>query len=82
MSDRLECNDVKKTLIGTALDASENTAFRGGKAVYAQLGALSVAAGGTITPKFSTYAEKYAYYRGKAACTQPFPYNFSCIPSS
>lgn len=55
------CTPVAATLTGSASDASDKTETRAGTAVYVSLGA------GRTT--FSTYAEKYAYLRGKANCT-------------
>ena len=55
------CTPVAATLTGSATNASENTETRAGAAIYVSLGASR--------STFSTYAEKYAYLRGKANCT-------------
>jgi hypothetical protein len=58
---------------GGALDASETAATRGGVAQYAQLGPSK--------RTFSSFAEKYAYLRGKAACSNG-TITFPCCSST
>ncbi len=57
----MSCNEPK-TLTGTALDANETTAAKGDKAVYVSLGAPTPAT-------YTSYAERYAYLKGRASCT-------------
>jgi hypothetical protein len=57
------------TLYGTAADASDTTQTKGGKAIFVRIGEPA-------NLKFTSFAEKYAYLRGKSACsdgTIPFP---------
>ncbi len=65
------CAEVPKTVSpGGATDASETSATRAGVAEY------STRASVTCNVTFSSYAERYRYLRGKAACsngTIPFP---------
>ena len=49
------------TLVRGGLDASETIAIRGGVAEYAQFGPYK--------RSFLSFAEKYSYLRGKAACS-------------
>lgn len=60
-SPTVECN-IKKTLTGTARDASESTQERRDKAIYFQLGP------NPAVIKFKSYAERLAYFRGREAC--------------
>jgi hypothetical protein len=56
------CAEVPKAITHKGgRDASETAAVRGGVSEYVHFGA------GKKT--FSTYAERYAYLRGKAACS-------------
>lgn len=57
----MECN-IKKTRTGSALDASESTQERRDKAIYFQLGP------NPAVIQFKSYAERLAYFRGRAAC--------------
>jgi hypothetical protein len=50
------------TLVGTAKDASNTTEIKHGKAVY-------VSKKDDTILKFKSFSEKYAYMRGKFACT-------------
>ncbi len=63
----LPCNQVPKTLTGTANDASDKTETRAATAIYVS--------SGPVRSTFTSYAEKYAYFRGKANCTST---NFPC----
>lgn len=69
--DRPECNNVVKTQAGTALDASETTARRAAVRIYQAVGEpITTSPANCQTPKlnFKSFAEKYAYYRGRGAC--------------
>lgn len=55
----MSCNEPK-TLTGSAVDANEGTALKGEKAVYVSLGTPTT---------YKSYAERYAYLKGKANCT-------------
>ena len=62
--------------IGGAQDASQKTETKQGTAVY-------VSKAGESPLRFSSYAEKYAYMRGKANCTgSSFPCWDSNAPPS
>jgi hypothetical protein len=64
--DRPECNNVIKTQAGTSLDASETTERRAAVRIYQAVGEPA----STATPniQFKSFAEKYAYFRGRYAC--------------
>ncbi len=54
------CTDVPKTTTpGTALDASETVEKKGNQAIYQSI----------AVSRFATFAEKYAWIKGRAACT-------------
>ncbi len=76
MSRQLEtcpCRETaKNTSPGGAKDASETTASRGGVAEYAYRGNACT---------FSTYADRYRYLRGKAACN-PATITFPCCTAT
>ena len=55
----MSCSEPK-TITGTALDANETTELKGEKAVYVSLGTPTT---------YKSYAERYAYLKGKASCT-------------
>jgi hypothetical protein len=56
--------------IGKSAGSSDTTAERAGTALYVSKGDPSAS-----TPlRFSSYAEKYAYYRGKAHCVEGSAY--------
>ncbi len=62
--------------VGGALDASERTETKQGTAVY-------VSKAGETPLRFTSYAEKYAYMRGKSNCTgSSFPCWDSNAPPS
>jgi len=61
----MSCNEPK-TITGSALDANETTAVKGDKAVYVSMGGSAAV--------FKSYAERYAYLKGKAQCTG------ACLP--
>lgn len=61
---------VPVTITGTASDSSEKTQIKQGLAFFVSKGVPTA-----DTPlRFSSYAEKYAYYRGKAACVNGSTY--------
>ena len=53
-----------KMLTGSALDASETSETKKGRAVYTYVASKPDCA----SYKFKSFAEKYAFIRGKAAC--------------
>jgi hypothetical protein len=68
------CSEQREgTLPGGALNASETSAVRSGIAQYVRLG------DGNRT--FLSFAEKYAYLRGKAACSDG-AITFPCCSST
>lgn len=56
------CADGQKIVTGTGTDASETADNKAYKAVYVSLGSSATV--------FKSYAERYAYLKGKAICTQ------------
>jgi hypothetical protein len=58
------CPSAPSSPIGTAVDESQKTRDKASVAVY-----VSIHGQGRSPLRFSSYAEKAAYYRGKVACT-------------
>jgi hypothetical protein len=55
------CLNPQQIVKGTADNSSKNTEIHNGKAIF-------VSKGNGPNLQFKSYAEKYAYYRGKSTC--------------